>query len=296
MSWRVIEITTNGTYISKSRGGLIIENVKGEEHEVPISDIQSLILSSDGITITSGAVNALIENSVIILFVNDKYEPASLVYPTKGNVFLRKRLLQQIDLSLPNKKRLWQNVVYEKVSNQIENLNQCKRNASELKPLLNYIKSGDSTNIEAQAAKKYWNALFDNFSRSDESLGVNSMLNYGYAIIRSATARALAASGLNLSLGIYHHNLENDFCLVDDILEPYRPFVDNLVYKTEKPAELRFDLTPTIKKQLVTVLSTEVIFENKNTSLSNAILKTAQSFCDCIDQKTETIKFGSFLE
>lgn len=206
MSWRVIEITTNGTYISKSRGSIIIKNVKGEVHEIPISDIQSLILSSDGITITSGAVNALVENSVIILFVNDKYEPTSLVYPTKNNIFIRKRLLQQIDLSLPSKKRLWQNIIYEKVSNQIENLNQCKRYNSELKPLLNHIKSGDTTNIEAQAAKKYWGTLFDDFSRSDDSLGINSMLNYGYSIIRSSTARALAASGLNLSLGIHHRD------------------------------------------------------------------------------------------
>lgn len=296
MSWRVLEISTNGTYVSKSRGSLVIKRQNGEETFVPISDIHSLVLATDGVTITSGAINSLIENSSIILFVNDKYEPSSLVYPTKNNFFLRKRLLQQIDLSTPLQKRLWQEIIKIKITNQAQNLKLCSKNFSPIKELASYVRSGDSTNVEADAAKKYWSSLFNDFSRSDEKLGINSMLNYGYAILRSATARALASSGLNLSLGLHHKNLENDFCLVDDIIEPYRPFVDNLVYKIEKPAELYFDLTPNLKKQLVTVLNVEVKYEEQNTSLTNALLKSAQSFCNCIESKNENIKFAEFID
>ena len=296
MSWRVVEISTPGTYISKIRGSLCIKSPTGEESLLSLSDVHSLMISNDGVAISSAVISALGEEGAMILFVNNKYEPSSILFSIKSSIYIRKRLLKQIELSIPSKKKIWANVVVEKIKNQAQCLQMCSRNNDKLELLAGRVRSGDPDNVEAQAAREYFESLFDDFKRSDPSLGLNSMLNYGYSIIRSAVARALCASGLNLSLGIHHHNLENDFCLVDDIVEPYRPFVDHVVVKIKKPETSAFELTTAMKKELASVLSIEVEFDEKKTSLSNAILLTAQSFCQFLDGETDKLKFARFIQ
>ena len=200
---------------------------------IPIEDIGVVVLDNKRITITSGVLEALLENNCAVISCDSKSMPVGLMLPLAGNTLQNERFRDQLASSLPLKKQLWQQTIRQKISNQETVLHHYTLTETGcMRAWINDVRSGDPDNVEAKAAAYYWKNLFadhPNFVRGREGEPPNNLLNYGYAILRAVVARSLVASGLLPTLGIHHHNRYNAYCLADDIMEPYRPFVDELV-------------------------------------------------------------------
>lgn len=201
----------------------------------PVEDIGIVILDNKRITITSGLLEALLDNNVCVITCDTKSMPVGLFLPLCGNTVQSERFREQIAASIPLKKQLWQQTIKQKILNQSAVLNNCLGETFKcMEVWSDDVRSGDAENMEARSASFYWKKLFshvDGFTRDREGDCPNNLLNYGYAILRAVIARALVSSGLLPTLGIHHHNRYNAYCLADDIMEPYRPYVDELVYK-----------------------------------------------------------------
>lgn len=204
-----------------------------EAKTVPIEDIGIIILDDRQITITQGLMEKLLENNCAIITCDSSHLPAGLMLPLYGHSLQSERFRQQIDASLPLKKQLWQQTIQCKISNQASVLEYVTGEIhGNMKAWAGKVKSGDTDNMEARAAAYYWKNIFpdnEDFIRDRYEAEPNNLLNYGYAILRAVIARALVASGLLPTLGIHHHNRYNAYCLADDIMEPYRPYIDKLV-------------------------------------------------------------------
>ena len=210
------------------------EAIKREaERTIPIEDIGVVVLDNKRITITSGVMEALLENNCAVITCNQKSMPVGLLLPLCGNATQNERFRSQIDASLPLRKQLWQQTIKQKILNQEYVLrDNTDKETNCMRVWSNDVRSGDPDNLEARAAAYYWKNLFNdcpNFVRDRDGSPPNNLLNYGYAILRAIIARSLVGSGLLPTLGIHHHNRYNAYCLADDIMEPYRPYVDQLV-------------------------------------------------------------------
>ena len=200
---------------------------------VPIEDLGVIILDNKQITITQGLIDALLENNCALITCDSRRMPVGLMLPLAGNTIQNERFRSQLNSSLPLRKQLWQQTIESKIRNQAAVLKYVT--GMEHKNMLKWsdsVRSGDADNMEARAAVYYWKTIFPNdpcFIRDREDEGANALLNYGYAILRAVVARALVGAGLLPTLGIHHHNRYNAYCLADDIMEPYRPYVDKLV-------------------------------------------------------------------
>lgn len=268
---RVVEIASPAR-LSLTNGQLIIER-EGFKNpaSVPVEDMGILILDHPAIVHTQGVFQACFANNVVVLVCGKNHLPGSVLMPLDGNALQTKTIAGQVNCPEPVRKRLWQAVIKAKVSAQA---NVLKRTTGEAGPLVGYaarVKSGDPDNVEAQAARIYWQRLFgDEFRRERDEVGVNSMLNYGYAIVRSAIARAIVATGLHPSIGIHHRNQYNAFCLADDLVEPLRPAVDMLVYEASKTGQLELELSPRTKKMLLAVLNMDTFVGGRKLPLMTA--------------------------
>ncbi|AKU69950.1 type II CRISPR-associated endonuclease Cas1 [Prevotella fusca JCM 17724] len=202
---------------------------KEAERTIPIEDIGVVILDNRRITITSGVMEALLENNCAVITCNPKSMPIGLLLPLSGNTIQNERFRSQLEASLPLRKQLWQQTIKQKILNQEHTLRiNTDKETNCMRVWSNDVRSGDPDNLEARAAAYYWKNLFTeypNFVRDREGIPPNNLLNYGYAILRAIIARALVGSGLLPTLGIHHHNRYNAYCLADDIMEPYRPYV-----------------------------------------------------------------------
>ena len=265
----------NPVYLSLRNAQLVIklpEVVKNEslpsafkeqtEVTKPVEDIGVVVLDNKQITITSGVLEALLENNSAVITCDSKSMPVGLMLPLYGNTTQNERFRQQLEASLPLKKQLWQQTIRAKIENQATALRKCI--GEEMKCMRIWaadVKSGDSDNLEARAAAFYWKNLFsdiDGFTREREGIPPNNLLNYGYAILRAVVARALVTSGLLPTLGIHHHNRYNAYCLADDIMEPYRPYVDELVFGIVRSGMRYEELTKELKIQLLGIPTLEV--------------------------------------
>ena len=266
----------------------------------PIEDIGVVILDNKQITITTGALDALLENNCAIITCDSRGMPVGMMLPLEGNTIQSERFSKQIDASIPLKKQLWQHTVQAKILNQASVLSVCK--GEEIKCMqvwANSVKSGDSENIEARAAAYYWKSLFaevDGFTRERDGVPPNNLLNYGYAILRAIVSRALVSSGLLPTLGIHHHNRYNAYCLADDIMEPYRPYVDRLVYTIYKSIfdtcdGKSIELNKEIKTSLLSIPTMEVIIGGKRSPLMVAVAQTTSSLYKCFDGELRRIQY-----
>ena len=230
---RVLEVCEENRYQSLNRGFIVISHRSEELGRVPLDDIGVLLLSAQSVTVSKHILNALAGSGCVTVLCGENYAPVSMVLPLYSHYHFSKVIKLQIDASLPLKKRLWQQIVIQKIQNQALALRLCgkEETAHLLDKIASMVKSGDSENREAYAAKMYWKALFGNdFIRNRNLNGTNSFLNYGYAIMRSSMARAICANGLLPALGLHHDNELNQFCLADDLFEIYRPLVDCIVF------------------------------------------------------------------
>ena len=224
---RIIDISEQA-YVHMKHKQLYIDKKSETVAIIPIEDLGVLILQHPAIVISQSVIIACQENNVVIVFCDTRHLPYSVILPlTEGNSLHAKILKEQIQVPLPTRKRLWQQIVKQKITAQIKTLEDTGKNGKALKHLVKKVKTGDSENHEAQAAQKYWPLLMGKpFRRDTGADGINALLNYGYAILRAVVARAIVGSGLHPALGLHHHNQYNGLCLADDLMEPFRPWVD----------------------------------------------------------------------
>jgi len=252
------------SYLSLKNQQLLIDQEGKTVGRVPVEDLGILILEHPSITITQGVILACQKNNVALVFCDERHLPYSTLLPlSEGNQLHSKVLRQQIKISQPTKNRLWKTIVHEKIRQQALTLKYLGKPYQELLSLSIKVKSGDSGNIEAQAARKYWPLLMGKgFIRDFEAEGANALLNYGYSIVRAMIARALVGTGLHPALGLFHHNQYNGLALADDLMEPFRPWVDRIVYNILKNNALA-KVDKVTKPLLLELLGKQVLWEKK---------------------------------
>lgn len=285
----------NPAYLRTANEQLIVEMQEtGELKSAPIEDIGFIILDHQQITITQALMAKLLANNTALITCNHTHHPVGLLLNLDGNSLQSLHFQSQIEASLPLKKQLWQQTVICKILNQAALLGLQRQ---ENKLLLQYakdVKSGDSENHEAKAAVYYWKRLFPDFlefRRDREGPPPNNLLNYGYAILRALVARSLVASGLLPTLGIHHRNQYNSYCLADDIMEPYRPFVDRIVCHIVRGNGRFLEMTPSMKKELLSIPAIDVRIDGQKSPLLNAVQRTTASLARCFEGKVRKLLY-----
>jgi len=275
----------NPAYLSTKNEQLVIQYPDDPKPSatVPIEDIGIVVLEHPQLTITNALLDKLNLAGVAVLHCNAQHLPVGLLMPLNGHTEQNERIRKQLDASLPLKKNLWQQTIKQKILNQAALLQQ--KNVS-IKNMLHWAKevsSGDAMNHEARAAAYYWQNLFypRTFFRQQQGDSPNNMLNYGYAILRAITARALVSSGMLPVIGIHHANKYNAYCLADDIMEPYRPMVDALVCELTELHGFEKELTTTLKKELLKIPVLDVKMNGQMSPLMIAMSRTTASLYDC---------------
>ncbi len=266
---------------------------KEAERTIPIEDIGVVVLDHKQITITQGLLEALLENNCAVITCDNSRMPVGLMLPLCGNVTQNERFRTQLDASIPLKKQLWQQTVQVKISNQAAILSkQRKVIVKNMQAWAKDVRSGDSDNMEARAAAYYWANMFPDiamFRRQRDGIPPNNLLNYGYAILRAIVARALVCSGMLPTLGLHHHNRYNAYCLADDIMEPYRPYVDNLVCEIIKEENDFQELTTAIKSKLLSIPVLDVNIGGQRSPLMIAVGQTTASLYKCFNGELRKI-------
>ncbi len=253
---------------------------------IPIEDIGVVVLDEQRITITQALLAALMENNVSVIGCADNHMPIGLFLPLESNTLQNERFRAQLDAGVPLKKQLWQQTIMAKIKNQAVMLRKQGKDNEWLLQWCKEVRSGDPDNYEAQAAAYYWQNLFSanmDFKRSREGLPPNNLLNYGYALLRAVVARGLVGSGLLPTLGIHHANKYNAYCLADDIMEPYRPFVDKIVCDIVASGIDYTELTKDVKQKLLVIPAMDIMIDGQNSPLMVGLQRTTASLVKCFE-------------
>jgi CRISP-associated protein Cas1 len=280
---------------------------------VAIEDIGVVILDAYQLTISQNLLCKLLHNNVALITCDEKHMPQGLMYNLDGNTLQQERFTIQMGASLPLKKQLWQQTVKAKIHNQSALLRKLHQGGHADFPDYPFdnmvywednVKSGDPDNYEGRAAAFYWKNIFsdiiNDFKRGRFEVEPNNLLNYGYAVLRATVARSLTASGMMPALGIHHHNKYNAFALADDIMEPYRPYVDEIVrdivekYYSEDWADKGFELRPDIKVELLKIPGMDVIIDGERSPLMIATQRTAASLYQCYEGSLRKLLYPQF--
>jgi len=272
---------------------LVVDNKEtGEVRTMPVEDLGFVVLEHPQITFSQGIMRLFLEHNVAVIFCNEKYLPTGMLLNLDGNQLQTARFRAQLDATEPLKKNLWMQTIQYKVRNQAAVLTAQGRDGQALLQKARSVKSGDTSNEEAKAAAIYWPRLLGaEFRRERFGDAPNALLNYGYAILRAATARAIAGSGLHPTLGIFHRNQYNSFCLADDLMEPYRPYVDTLVLDWLAQHGLTNEVTLEVKQHLLGVLTMDVRMENRLRPMLLALSETTASVAACMEGTKKLVKY-----
>ncbi|SFW54444.1 type II CRISPR-associated endonuclease Cas1 [Cellulophaga fucicola] len=290
----------NPAYLSTRNEQLVVsfpESTK-KDKTIAIEDLGYVVLEHPQITLTNGLLRKLVQNKTAVITCDSQHLPCSLLQPLVGHSEQTERMRHQLNASLPLKKNLWQQTITYKINNQANHLLQRKKNALKLKRWAKEVKSGDSGNHEAIAAAFYFQSLFSsiaNFSRNKKGVPPNNLLNYGYAILRAVTARALVSSGMLPSVGIFHKNKYNAFCLADDVMEPYRIYVDALVYSLVEAGGNISELNQQLKAQLLSIPALDVYIDGKYSPLMVAMSRTTNSLYECFNGNSRRILYPEYM-
>lgn len=286
----------NPSYIKLSHRQLKIDDaITGENKgSVPIEDLGFLVLDHPQITISHPVIQLLQQHNVAIISCDESHLPVGLMLPINGHVEHSERLKHQINISEPLRKQLWKQTVEAKIYQQKELLLEQGFSAEPMIKYLNAVKSGDSTNMEGIAAQYYWSQLFDNFTRERKGEAPNNFLNFGYAILRSMVARAIVCSGLHPTLGIFHRNKYNAYCLADDLMEPYRPYIDALVIKWISNPLNSDELTKEAKAHLLQIATKDVYINGLIRPLITALSITTSSLYKCFSGESRVLQYPMF--
>ncbi len=287
----------NPAYLKLKDKQLSIEStVDGETKtaSVPVEDIGMMVIDNPQITLTSGLLQALQENNVGLITCDYRHMPQSLLLPIEGNSIQQERYDNQLAASEPLKKQLWAQTITQKIKNQAVNLESLALPSEYLIPLSRNVKSGDTENCEATAAVFYWQTIFrhvNGFVRHREGPPPNNFLNYGYSILRGTMARSIVAAGLLPTLGIFHRNRYNAFCLADDLMEPYRPYVDKIVHAMVNEFGPVEELQKEHKAILLKIPAIDVMMDGEKSPLMIATQRTAVSLVKCFEGSQRKIVY-----
>lgn len=298
----------NPCYLSKLNAQLIVKLAKSNEKtidkisdiiaSIPIEDIGIVILDHNQITITHSLLSEFSNNNISLITCDDTHHPNGMILSIDGNHIQSARFKTQISASEKFKKSLWQQVIKKKIINQSVLLKNKGIDIDNMYYWMRNVRSGDPDNYEARAAIYYWKNIFHEkhkFKRDRFGFYPNNLLNYGYSILRATVARNIVSCGLLPTLGIQHRNKYNAFCLADDIMEPYRPFVDHIVTEIIEHDNNSMELSIDNKKQLLEISSYKVVMESQTSSVMNSIHQTCSSLVQCYAGEKKRIVFPDFL-
>ena len=291
---------SNPAYLSLSNEQLVvkIQSLEPKTTTIPIEDIGIVVLDHPQISISHGALSALVQNNAAVITCDSRHLPTGLLMPLDGNTVQSERFADQIGASLPLKKQLWQQTVSQKILNQAAVLKEVT--GAEVRCMLSWaknVKSGDPDNLEGRAAAYYWGKMFEEqWTRDREGDWPNALFNYGYAILRAIVARALVSSGMLPTLGIHHHNKYNAYCLADDIMEPYRPYVDRKVMQMLPLWPEAEEINTDMKRMLLEIPVMEVKIDGKRSPLMIAVSMTTASLYRCYSGECRKIVYPSITD
>lgn len=292
----IVEVASHGGGLRKELGHLVIAK-EGRESRVPLDDIAALIISG-GVKLTSEVLRALSTRGAPVILTDEAYLPASMMLPCFQHYRTQDVLSLQMGVSVPLQKKLWTRIVREKILNQralLLHFSGPSRACDRLLHLAESLRSGDPDNKEAQAAVIYWPALFgETFFRRPEQPGLNALLNYTYAVLRASMARAIVAAGFHPSLGLFHRNRKNAFCLVDDLMEPFRALGDAMVMNLLGEGLEIPDLLPSVKTCLVKVLYIDHLTPSGRSPTFQCMRDLALSVVDSYRAKGDALRFPSW--
>lgn len=294
------------SHLSLRNHQLLIRNKETEKvNTVAIEDIATIILADTRSTLSTAILSRCIAEGIALVSCDERYMPVGMFLCLDSHTEQQSITAAQLSASAPLHKQLWQSTIAAKVKNQSSLLEIIGASSSRIEKLAKQVKSGDSTGIEAQAARLYWQIYFGSINahhdipeptyRKRDGFPPNNWLNYGYAILRSNVTRALTASGLLPLIGIHHHNKYNAYCLADDIMEPYRPVVDRLVHDLSLKHELDLDIPMHIKQELLKLPTVDCALENKKYTLQAALERTTASLAQSFAEKKNKLIYPQIL-
>ena len=285
---RIVEIANDGRHLAVYRGFMTVSVDQEEIARIPLDDIAAVIANAHGLTYSNNLLVELAKRGAVMVLCGPNHSPAALLWSVEGHHMQSARIAAQLKASLPKSKQLWKQIVQCKIAQQAAVLEALGQPSAPVKALVSEVRSGDPDNIEAQAARRYWTLIFgDAFRRDRDSGGHNSLLNYGYTVLRATVARAIMAAGLHPSIGLHHSNQFNSMRLADDLMEPFRPFVDLAVFHLTKMGQI--EIGPETKKILAGVMEMEVAVEHGATALNTAVQDMASSLGMIFEEKAEKL-------
>ncbi len=288
---------SNPAYLSTTKEQMVIKRKEFDDVFTPIEDLGLIVLDHHQITITQSLLAKLMNNNVAVISCNETHHPTGMLLNLDGNSLQSQKFKAQINASQPVKKQLWQQTIIAKLQNQGRLLNCQKKNGDFLLELAKQVRSGDPSNCEAQGAVYYWKNIFPeylDFQRERTGFPPNNLLNYGYAILRALVARCLTGSGLLPTLGIFHKNQYNAYCLADDIMEPYRVYVDQVVVNIIKTGADFNEMNITIKQELLKIPAMDVKIDEQKSPLMNAVQRTTASLSRSFETKSALLLYPIF--
>lgn len=295
MKGRIIDITGTPRHIALHRGFLLVQEGEAELGRLDLDGIAAILISSHGATVSTGAIAACATRLIPIIISDSRHQPIAITTPLSHHFDQQRRYLRQARLKSGKTNQLWQAIVKAKIRNQARLLQEIGSDkVARLDRLRSTVRAGDPTNAEAHAAQIYWPALFgDAFRRDKKADGLNAMLNYGYAVLRALTVKALLATGLHPSFGLHHHNRQNPFCLADDVMEPFRPLIDQLVFTMAA-----HDIT-TLDRRGKTILASLVMADVASlgtlSPLGQSVVRLCQALHDQMAGVTTPLPFPDVL-
>lgn len=290
----------SAAYLKTSKNQLVVNYPEDDkERTMPIEDIGIVILDHYQITISQPLITQLLYNNIALISCNERHLPHGLMLNLEGHYTQQAHLTAQMNSTDAQRNRLWKEVIQRKIRNQACLLDEVGVKSDNMKYWESQVKAGDPANLEGRAAAYYWKNLFedhlDGFTRGRFEDGPNKLLNYGYAILRAVVARALVGSGLHPSIGIHHHNQYNAYCLADDVMETYRPFVDRLVVEIMQTEEIGEELDWNLKKILLQIPTLDVMMNKKRSPLMVAVQQSTSSLASCFLKERKNLKLPEWL-
>ena len=287
MAWKGVHISRPAR-LSREDAQLVIAQEEGEV-KLPIEDVAWIVLDSAQVTISASLIASCMQAGVAIVFSDEKHTPSGIALPFHRHHRQSAIAALQVALTQPLRKRLWQVLVVAKIENQARCLELAGKPAGNVRAMAKLVASGDPDNVEARAAREYWRLLFASFTRADEQDLRNKMLNYGYAVLRAAVARALVANGLLPCFGLFHASAANAFNLADDILEPFRPLVDRKVLGLAESEDPKATLTVEHRRALAGILNADVRLQEKTVSVLIAAEMAAESLVRAMEASSPAL-------
>lgn len=298
MTDRILDFTQEPVYLRVQHAQLVVERKEHDPVRTPLSEVAAIVLANPGITCTHAVLAGLMEHGAAVVVCDRRNLPTGMMLPIAGHSTQVERMVAQANATLPTRKRLWKQIVVRKIIAQAALLTRLHGGDRGLLELAKTVRSGDPANVEAQAARRYWRALFADpaFRRRRERDDQNRMLNYGYAVLRGIVGRAVCGAGLHPSLGLHHHNRYDAYCLVDDLMDPYRPIVDAAVAERWRAAGPIDQLDRQSKRAVLAALTARYRADGEVRTLFDVVGRTVSSLVNVFAKQAERLRFPEACE